>query len=294
MPANNNDASKKVESLIAEPLALRLGLDRSVVLPAGTRPNAFAQRPHKRLSLTPETDGIAAALRAICVRRNGFQFQWQGRPHQFVWPDPANPGNGTQLLTTRPGALIGAHIVVEPVDNEGQHIYVKYALVKNGKYVDGEPRVFLECERNPTTLLTGNNVLPVTVRDAKTCIERAYPSSSHGAMMTVNRALFVFLEQLAQQVTDSEVDLFGPETQRSIASGDFAVVHIQWCCYFQTEVSRFLRMLVAIYGPLASTEEGFSTVAEQLGLDFDHVTDKQTRVTGVLFEKRWPMFLSHR
>jgi hypothetical protein len=36
-----------------------------------------------------------------------------------------------------------------------------------------------------------------------------------------------------------------------------------------------------------STEEGFSTVAKQLGLDFAHITDKKTRVTGVLFEKRY-------
>ena len=288
MPANNDKASKKIESLIAEPLALRLGVDQTTALPSSTKLIAIAQRPYTQPSLNPETDAIAAALRAICQSATTrFQFQWQGRAHRLLGPDPTSSGHGTQLITIRPGAFIGAQIVVEPVDNEGQHIYVKYALVKNGKHIDGEPRYFLECEGNPTTLLTGNNVLPVTVRNAATGLEEAYPSSSHRAMMTVNRALFVFLEQLARQVTGSQAALFGPETLRIITSCDFDVVHIQCCCYFPADVSRFLRMLVAIYGPLASTEEGFSTVAEQIGLDFSHVKDKQKRVTGVLFEKRY-------
>ncbi len=80
-------------------------------------------------------------------------------------------------------------------------MYTKFAVVPNGKATLGDPTFFLECEGNPTTLMTGNNVLPVTSRNPKTKALEPYPSSAHNVMTTLNRLLFRFLEDIAAQVT---------------------------------------------------------------------------------------------
>jgi hypothetical protein len=177
--------------------------------------------------------------------------------------------------------------VVAPIDQPAQHIYVSYALIKNGNHVDGEPLYFLEAEGGPTTILSGNNLLPVTFRDPASGEPALYASSSPAAMMAVNRELFHFLDDVAQQVTGAEEGLFSPETRRAIARGDFTIVHIQEACYLPADVSPFLRILVALFEPSAATDVGFSKLAEQLGLRFDYEKDERTtRVTAVKFEKR--------
>ena len=79
-----------------------------------------------------------------------------------------------------------------------------------------------------------------------------------------------------------------PETRQAIQeSGDFAIVHIQWCCYLQADVSRFLQVLSALFFPRGATEVGFSSLAGQMGLRFDdEIDERTTRVTAVKFEKR--------
>ena len=118
---------------------------------------------------------------------------WCRRPHKFVRPHHANPTKGTQLIG-RPGAERAAQIVLAPDDEEkqNQHIFTKFAVVPNGKPAPGKPPFFLECEGNPTTLMTGNNVLPVTSRNPKTKAVERYPSSAHKVMTTLNRLLFQF------------------------------------------------------------------------------------------------------
>ena len=279
MKRKNKEHPHVIESLIAEPVALRLGLDR-------TKANPISPRfPRGRLSKS-EAEKIEAALRAICAAPEDLIIERHGRRFKFVRPHPANPSKGTQL-SSRPGSTCAAQIVVAPMDEPAQHIYAFYALLKNGNHVDGEARFFLECEGNSTTSLSFNNLLPITFRDPASGKLASYPSSSPAAMMAVNRELFYFLDDVAQQVTGIEASLFSPETRTAIRCGDFTIVHIQHACYVPTDVSPFLRILVALFAPPAATAEGFSKLAEQLGLRFDYETDPRTkRVTAVKFEKR--------
>ena len=127
---------------------------------------------------------------------------WCGRPHKFVPPHHANPAKGTQLIG-RAGAERAAQIVLAPVDQEklnAAHLH-QICRFPNGKAAPGEPPFFLECEGNPTTLIAGNNVLPVTFRDPNSQAVERFPSSAPRMMTTLNRVLFRFLEDIAGQVT---------------------------------------------------------------------------------------------
>ena len=279
------DQSNPTERLIAEPLCVRLGIDRTPVQAVASGNNVAALGP-RATSLTPEANRIVDALRAICASPEDTIVMWCGRPHKIVRPHHANPAKGTQLIG-RPGAERAAQIVLAPDDEkkQNQHIFTKFAVVPNGKPAPGKPPFFLECEGNP--LMTGNNVLPVTSRNPKTKAVERYPSSAHKVMTTLNRLLFRFLEDIAAQITGSDAGLFEPETRRAIESGDFAIVHIQWCCYLQADVSRFLQVLSALFYPRGATEVGFSSLAGQMGLRFDdEIDERTTRVTAVKFEKR--------
>jgi hypothetical protein len=280
-----NDQNSPTESLIAEPLCVRLGIDWTSA-PAVTA-GINIPAPNRQVGLTPEAKRIAEALIAICNAPPGTTVMWAGRRYTIILAHHANPTKGTQLIG-RPGAERAAQIVLAPVDQPEQHNYTKFAVVPNGKPAPGDPPFFLECEGNPTTLMRGNNVLPITARDPKTQEVGRYPSSARKVMTTLNRLLFHFLEEIAAQITGSDADLFEPATRHAINRGDFQIVHIQWCCYFPTDVPRFLQILVALFAPPARTETGFSSLAKQMGLRFDYKTDERsTRVTAVLFEKRY-------
>ena len=110
----------------------------------------------------------------MCAAPTGTIVMWCGRPHTFVPQHPANPDKGTQLIG-RAGAERAAQITLAPVDQPAQHIYAKFAVIPNGKAAPGDPPFFLECEGNPTTLVAGNNVLPVTSRDATSKALERYP-----------------------------------------------------------------------------------------------------------------------
>src|SRR5271163_249963 len=202
----------RARRLIAEPLCVRLGIDRTSARAVTSGNNVAALAP-RATSLPPEAKRIVDALRAICALPEDTIVMWCGRPHKFVRPHHANPTKGTQLIG-RPGAERAAQIVLAPDDErkKNQHIFTKFAVVPNGKPAPGKPPFFLECEGNPTTLMTGNNVLPVTSRNAKTKALERYPSSKHNVMTAVNRLLFRFLEDIAAQVTGSDIGLFEPAT----------------------------------------------------------------------------------
>jgi len=281
MPINQ---SNRTERLIAEPLNIRLGIDQ-IVMPAVTAAKNIAAHDPRTSLLPPETKRIVDALHAICAAPPGTIVMWCGRPHTFVRQHHANPDKGTQLIG-RAGAERAAQIALAPVDQPAQHIYAKFAVIPNGKAAAGDPLFFLEGEGNPTSLVAGNNVLPVTSRNPTSEQLERYPSSAPRMMTTLNRVLFRFLEDIAGQVTGSTAGLFGSATRRAIESGDFAVVHIQWCCYLRADPSRFSRVLVALFAPPMATEVGFSSLARQMGLRFDHVLDERsTRVIAAQLEK---------
>ena len=295
MPKNN---TSKTESLIAEPLCVRLSIDwtpAEAITSGEAKPAARAlivagenvpATPSNTIFLAPEAQRIVDALKAICEAHDAIVV-WGGRAHRFVPQHFANAPKGTQLIG-RPGAERAAQIVIAPLDQPAQHIFTKFAVVPNGKWVPGQPRFFLECEGNPTTLLAGNNVLPVTVRDPRTKVAEPYPSSAPRVMMAMNRVLFRFLEDIAAQITGDDAGLFEEETRRAIANGDFTVVHNQWCCYLPADVPSFLRVLSAIFYPRALTKTGgFVSLAEQMGMHFEDIRDERTGiVNSVLLEKR--------
>jgi hypothetical protein len=283
MPINQSNRS---ERLIAEPLNIRLGIDRIVMPAVAAARNVAAHDPRAAL-LPPETTRIVDALHAICAAPPGTIVMWCGRPHTFVRQHHANPDKGTQLIG-RAGAERAAQIALAPVDQPAQHIYAKFAVIPNGKAAAGDPLFFLEGEGNPTSLVAGSNILPVTSRNPTSQQIERYPSSAPGMMTTLNRVLFRFLEEVAVQVTGSTAGLFGSATRRAIARGDFSVVHIQWCCYLRADPSRFSRVLVALFAPPVATEVGFSSLARQMGLRFDHLLDERsTRVIAAQLEKRY-------
>jgi hypothetical protein len=283
MPINQ---SNRTERLIAEPLYIRLGIDRIVMPAVAAARNVAAHDPRTAL-LPPETKRIVDALHAICAAPPRTIVMWCGRAHTFVRSHHANPDKGTQLIG-RAGAERAAQIALAPVDQPAQHIYAKFAVIPNGKAAAGDPLFFLEGEGNPTSLVAGSNILPVTSRNPTSQQIERYPSSAPGMMTTLNRVLFRFLEEVAVQVTGSTAGLFGSATRRAIASGDFAVVNIQWCCYLRADPSRFSRVLVALFAPPVATEVGFSSLARQMGLRFDHRLDERsTRVIAAQLERRY-------
>jgi hypothetical protein len=283
MPA---DQTPRTERLIAEPLSVWVGIDRTSAQAAAS--TAVVATPNAQdAPLPPEAKRIVDALQAICALPDKTVVSWCGRPHQILKPHYANAEKGTQLIG-RAGAERAAQIFVAPVDEPNQHIFSKFSVVPNGKYAPGKPRFFLECEGSPTTLLTGNNVLPVTSRDQKTKKLERFPSSARNVMTTLNRLLFHFLEEIAAQAMGSDAGLFEPSTRQHIDGGDFHISHIQWCCYLPADVSRMLQVLVALFAPPAKTKVGYTSLARQMGLRFDYETDERsTRVTAVMFEKRY-------
>ena len=214
MPADQNP---RTERLIAEPLSLRLDIDRTSPQAAGS--TAVVAMPNAQDAPLPlEAKRIVDALQEICALPDKAVVSWCGRPHQILKPHFANAEKGTQLIG-RPGAERAAQIVLAPVDAPNQHIFTKYAVVPNGKYAQGSPRFFLECEGNPTTLMTGNNVLPVTSRDPNTKKLEPFPSSALNVMTILNRLLFRLLEDLSAQVTKSDEGLFEQSTCEAIDAG---------------------------------------------------------------------------
>jgi len=276
----NNETPRDTESLIAETLTVRLALGASNALPYLGKDE---YDPPKS-----EADKIQDFLEVACNASEDTVFNFRGRAFKFVKPHPANPGQGTQLLSSRAGAKCAAQIVFAPVDEPSQHIAVRYALVPNSKPEVGGPEFFLEAQGNPTTILVGNNVLPVTVTDPETGEVADLPSSAPHAVATLNRVLFEFLKALYEQMTVFDDGLFSAATAQAISRGDFTLVRIQWCCYYAVEdVPRFLQFLTVIFGHTITTPDGIIDLATLLGLRFNVWTDRRThRVTGVLFEKR--------
>ncbi len=146
----------------------------------------------------------------------------------------------------------------------------------------------MEASGNPTTILAGNNVLPVAIAKQDTGAVSRFPSSTQEGIQTVNRVLFEFLEAISQEVLRHGDGLFSQNTALAIRRGHFTVVRSQWCCYLPTDdVPRFLQFIAVLFGQTITTSDGVVDLASHLGLRFRIFTDRRTqRVTGVLFEKR--------
>ena len=229
------DQNNRTERLIAEPLCV---VSASPDLrPGGHLGQHYCSARPRGHFLPPRRNYCGRASSDLRVAGRHYRHVVPSSAVSLFAPTTPTPPRARSLLAA-PGAERAAQIVLAPDDEEkqNQHIFTKFAVVPNGKPAPGKPPFFLECEGNPTTLMTGNNVLPVTSRNPKTKAVERYPSSAHNVMTTLNRLLFRFLEDIATQITGSDAGLAEPETLQAIDSGDFAIVHIQWCCYLQADV----------------------------------------------------------
>lgn len=277
-PAKKAAPPKLTESLIAESILVRLGLDR---LEAG-----------EVLPLPSQADSIYRTLTAICTIAKNTVITFRGCEYIFIWPHEMKPKQGTQILSSgdeKYGSSIYAQIVLAPKDTRkrAQHIRVSYRLYLNGMWKDGEPLYILEGQGNPTTVLAGNNVLPVTTADPKTGLDEPLPSSSREAMETVNRVLFEWLDELNQAATGTRDSIYDAELSATIKGGHFDVPRAQFCCYLPTKnVAIFLQLLTILYAPLVTQANGMINLADHLGLKVKHFTDSMHRITGIQFQWR--------
>jgi len=123
----------------------------------------------------------------------------------------------------------------------------------------------LQATFNPTTVLAGNNVHPVTLADPETGEFRAFPSSDLKVMARINRLGFDLLEELHQQVTQSKALLFDPSTRSSIRDGDIHLVRAQWCAYLPTpDVPSFLQTVGLMYDHAIAEGKGIIRIAKLL------------------------------
>jgi hypothetical protein len=91
-----------------------------------------------------------------------------GRAHQLVLPHRANPDQGTQWI---PNLSDGGtlELVLSRVDEPAQRVWLRYDVYREQGRIDlADPESWLAADYNPTTILAGNNVLPVTIADAET------------------------------------------------------------------------------------------------------------------------------
>jgi len=272
---------ENAESLIAESHILRLDLD----------PHFERDLPQ----LLSAAQHWCGALVSICHAPKDTVIRFHGRDHIFIWPLDVKPKQGTQILSQGEGDddySIFAQIVLAPKDKPNQFIRVAYRIYRNALWKDGAPLYFLECSGNPTTVLAGNNVLPITMTNRKTGAIEPIPSSAWRPMLTVNRVLFELLATLNHALNHEPNDCivneyFDFRKDAEVKRGDFELVRTQFCCYLPTpNVQRFLQLLTVLYAPLVTEAEGVINLAEHLGLKVKHFTDKKHRITGIQFQWR--------
>ena len=275
MPAKATITQDPTESLIAESHILRLDLD--------------VQNECKLQPLLSAAEHWHDALIAICDAPKDTVIRFHGRDHIFIWPPKMRLKHGTQILSWGTGDddySLFAQIVLAPKDKQNQWIRVTYRLYRNAVEKDGAPMYFLECSGNPTTVLAGNNVLPVTTADRKTGAIESLPSSSRLTMLTVNRVLIELLAKLNQELNPGSADdYFDFRKSAGVKRGDYDLVRAQFCCYLPTaNVQIFLQLLTILYAPFVVEDDVVIDVAEQLGLKVKHFKDKKGRITGIQFQ----------
>jgi hypothetical protein len=227
-----------------------------------------------------EFDRISSALQNICDDRH-TEFIIYDRAHRLVPSWPTNPKQGTFV---RRGANWGAdaQIVLKLVQQPVQRVQFVYKLRRYGDTAS------LTCTFNPTTILAGNNVHPVTIAEPGRDQGCTYPSSHLWLLEEIYRLGFDMLQDLYQQATESKEPLFSRETSSAIRRGNFRVIWAQWCCYFPTpDVPEFLRVVGALIGHTIGHREGLIHLADHLGFIQKTWTDRNTgKVNGVLLQKR--------
>jgi hypothetical protein len=208
-----------------------------------------------------------------------------GRAHQLILPHPANPQQGTRWTPNMAGGG-KLDLVLSRVDQPAQWVHLAYhAYAEQGEIAIDGPTSWLVAEFNPTTTLTGNNLLPGTIADPRTGEFDELPSSSPRFLRAAYRLGLSLLADLAQQAGLIRGQLFSRQTLQAVQDGDVHVVRSQWAAYLPADVRQFLQLLVVLYDQTIAHRQGIIQLATHLGLTFTRYPPTGP-LTGVLLQKR--------
>ena len=242
------------ESLITNSIVQRVALDWR-----GQDPS---------LSAPTSLQTVTAVLAAFPRLPADTTFVIYGHAHSLLLPHPANPEQGTRWTPDLAGGG-KLELVLARVDQPAQQVRVEYhAYADQGRISLYEPKSWLVADFNPTTILTGNNVLPATIADPETGEIDDVPSSSPRFLITASRMGLDLLPQLARQAGLTNGDLFSDRTLWAIKHGDVHVVRGQWAAYLPADVRAFLQLLVVLYDQTIAYKQGIIQLATHLGLTF--------------------------
>jgi hypothetical protein len=238
------------------------------------------------LSLTGSIslEAVTAVLAQFPRLPPGTVFIIYGRAHKLLLPHPANPEQGTRWTPNLAGGG-KLDLVLARVDQPAQQVHLAYhAYAEQGRISLDEPTSWLVTDFNPTTILTGNNLLPATIADPETGEINEVPSSSPRFLITANRMGLHLLPQLARQAGLISGELFSRQTLQAIKDGDVHVVRGQWAAYLPADVLAFLQLLVVLYDQTIAYKKGIIQLATHLGLTFTRYPAIGP-LTGVKFQK---------
>lgn len=260
------------EFVVTDTIVLRVALDW--------------QEPGPSRAPLPSLQTVTGVLAQFPRLKPGTVFLLSGRAHRLLHPHPANPDQGTQWTPKLSGGGI-LKLVLARVDQPAQRVELRYEVYRDQGVVRlDQPASWLVAEFNPTTILIGNNILPVTLADAETGEIDELPSSSPHFLIKVYRMAFELLGQLAQQAGLISGELFSPWTLQAIQDGDVHVVRSQWAGYLPADVPAFLQTFPVLFQQTIADGPGIIQLATHLGLRFKKYSRKATRaLTGVILQK---------
>src|SRR5260370_21520799 len=161
----------------------------------------------------------------------GRVFVFYGHAHSLLLPHPANPTQGTLWTPDLAGGGT-LRLVFSRADQPAQQVHLEYhAYAQQGEVDLDAPESWLGTDFNPTTIPTGNNVLPATIADPETGEIDDLPSSSPRILIAANRMGLHLLPELARQAGLPNGDLFSDRTLRAIKDGDGHVTRSQSAAY---------------------------------------------------------------
>ena len=192
------------------------------------------------LSLTGST-----SLQAVTAVLAAFPRLPAGQRLRHLWPRPlvapSASGESRAGHALDPDLAGGGklELVLARVDEPAQRVRLEYhAYPQQGEVDLDEPESWLVADFNPTTILTGNNVLPATIADPETGEIDDVPSSSPRFLITAYRMGLHLLPQLARQAGLTNGELFSDRTLRAIKDGDVHVTRSQWAAYCRPTSAR--------------------------------------------------------
>jgi hypothetical protein len=261
------------ECVVTDTIVLRVALDW--------------RDPHPSVPRFTSLQHLTAILSAFPRLATGTIFIIYGRAHQLVLPHPAEPDQGTQWIPKLSGSGT-LELILSRVDVPAQRAYLRYEVYREqGTISVADPDSWLVADYNPTTILAGNNVLPVTIADAETGEFEELPSSSPHFLITAYRIGFELLGQLAQQAGLIAGELFSAQTLQAIQNGEVHVTRSQWASYLPAVAHAFLQTLVVLYEQTIAHGQGIIQLATHLGLTFTRYPPQANRLlTGVMLQKR--------